>query len=248
MTSQTQTFRAYLKKAVDRALKDEAEGNDNDNLKWFSELARRGVHRSWDDLTPEHFLEQFLWCVGSIQKRYATHERHFPDQMVLFRKCNATAIAHDAEKIRAEWAAKKCDLNGKMLQAVIATATKMAGGWDTFKAEYLPLPTNPESESLDDWWAAYSALDRLPMVGWAISWYLIRNLYGAPFFKPDLHINAIVKHFFGPGKLTELSSAVRDLWPKVCADPRWPMVHLGVADYMLWWYRQSTNDPPDNAP
>ena len=123
----------------------------------------------------------------------------------------------------------------------------MATSWDAFKAEYLLLPANPESESLDDWWGAYSALDRLQMVGPAISWYLIRNLYGAPFFKPDLHINAIVKHFFGPSKLTEISDAVRDLWPQVCSDPRWPVAHLGVADYMLWWYRQSTSDPPDGA-
>jgi hypothetical protein len=167
--------------------------------------------------------------------------------MALFRQCKAADVVRDAENIRAEWAAKKRDLNSKMLEAVIATATEVAEGWDAFKREYLPLPAKPESESLDDWWRAYSARDRLPMVGWALSWYLIRNLYGAPFFKPDLHINAIVKHFFGPDKLPEMSSAVRHLWPEVCADPRWPVVHLGVADYILWWYRQSTNDPPDET-
>jgi hypothetical protein len=130
-----------------------------------------------------------------------------------------------------------------MLDAVIATATKVAGGWGAFKVEYLLLPDNPDSELLDDWWQSYSKLDDLPMVGRAIAWYLIRNLYGAPFFKPDLHINAIVKHFFGPDRLSEMSRAVRQLWPKVCDDPRWPVVHLGVADYMLWWYRQSTGEP-----
>jgi hypothetical protein len=70
MTAQTKNFRAYLKRAVDRALKDAAEGNDDGNLEWFSELARRGVQRNWDDLTSEYFLEQYLWCVGSIRKKY----------------------------------------------------------------------------------------------------------------------------------------------------------------------------------
>ena len=80
------------------------------------------------------------------------------------------------------------------------------------------------------------------MVGNATAWYLIRNLYGAPFFKPDLHINAIEKHFFCSGNLNEMSAAVRQLWPKVCTDSRISPVHLGVVDYILWWYREETGD------
>ena len=80
----------------------------------------------------------------------------------------------------------------------------------------------------------------------AIAWYLIRNLYGAPFFKPDLHIRAIEQHFFGNGDLGELSARVRQLWPKVCRDSRLAPVHLGVVDHVLWWYRQSMRDPPDD--
>ena len=98
---------------------------------------------------------------------------------------------------------------------------------------------------MEDWLSAYSALDRLPMVGDAIAWYLIRNLYGAPFFKPDLHINAIKRHFFGNGDLNEMSATVRQLWPQVCTDSRLARVHLGVVDYVLWWYRMNTGRPAE---
>jgi hypothetical protein len=125
------------------------------------------------------------------------------------------------------------------------TATSVANSWTAFKREYLLLPKNPETESTEQWLPAHAALDSLPMVGNAIAWYLLRNLYGAPFFKPDLHINAIEKHFFGSGNLMEMSSAVRQLWPKVCTDVRISPVHLGVVDYILWWYREETGDPPD---
>src|SRR5205814_8866719 len=116
----------------------------------------------------------------------------------------------------------------------------VASDWKAFKRDYLLLPENPETESLDDWWPGYSALDRLPMVGDAIAWYLIRNLYGAPFFKPDLHIKGIEKQFFGNGNLDAMSAEVRRLWPRVCTDSRIARVHLGVADYILWWYRRQT--------
>jgi hypothetical protein len=76
-------------------------------------------------------------------------------------------------------------------------------------------------------------------------WYLIRNLYGAPFFKPDLHINAIVAHFFGRDKLDEMTVSVRQLWPQVCSDKRFLPVHIGIVDYMLWWYRQKTGEPAE---
>jgi hypothetical protein len=132
-----------------------------------------------------------------------------------------------------------------MVNAIISTAIEMREGWDAFKKSNLLLPGNAESESMDDWWDAHSALDNLPMVGEAIGWYLIRNLYGAPFFKPDLHINAIAMHFFGEAGIPAMSVAVRELWPQTCSDARFEKVHLGVVDYMLWWYRQTTNDPPD---
>src|SRR5262249_47056961 len=128
--------------------------------------------------------------------------------------------------------------------AVIDTAAKVAAGWDAFKAEYLLLPDDPEAETVDAWWAAYNALDRLPMVGDAIAWYLIRNLYGAPFFKPDLHINPVAAHFFGHGELNEMAEASRRLWPEVCHDSRLLRGHLGEVDYVLWWYRQATGLPP----
>jgi hypothetical protein len=83
------------------------------------------------------------------------------------------------------------------------------------------------------------------MVGWAIGWYLIRNLYGGRFFKPDMHINAIVAHFIGEGQPEAMAAAVRELWPTVCSDSRLLPVHLGEVDFILWWYRQATNEPTE---
>jgi len=201
------------------------------------------VLANWTALTPRLFLEQYLRCVGSIQKKYATHELHFPAQMRLFRECSAAKIARDAELIWAEWQSEKCDLNGRMVKAVIDTARRVAEGWRSFKEEFLPLPDHPQAEEMDAWWPAYYALDRLPMVGDAIAWYLIRNLYGAPFLKPDLHIKAIAAHFFGAGGVEEMAALTRRLWPEICREPRLLPVHLAEGDYFLWWYRQATGEP-----
>src|SRR5438874_1861173 len=124
MAAPKKNFRAYLKRAVALALKDEREKNDDGNLQWFWELARRGVRRKWSDLTPAGFLEQYLWCVGSIQKKYWVHLQHFPEQMALLRQCNAAEIVCDAADIRVEWSTNKRDLNTRMLEAVIGTAAK----------------------------------------------------------------------------------------------------------------------------
>jgi endonuclease III len=237
------SFANYLKEAVHRAISDEKTEADEGNLRWIIDLARTGVLKHWTELTPKRFLEQYLWCVGSIAKDYATHEKYFQAQVDLFRRCDAARIVAEVGAIKAEWDINKSYLNTKMVEAVIATARKVASNWEAFKAEYLVLPDDPEAQTLDEWWPSYSALDRLPMVGDAIAWYLIRNLYGAPFFKPDLHINAITGHFFGTGKLHELAQAVRQYWPEVCSDERLKPVHLGIVDYILWWYRQATGEP-----
>jgi hypothetical protein len=244
MTPQSQNaFAVYLKAALAQALHDEATGADNGNLNWIHTLARRGVRTNWSNLTAEAFLEQCLWCVGSIQKDYAAHERNFPSQVALFRQCNPDEIARQANQIREDWAKSKCYLSGSMVDAVLHTAMLIAAGWEAFKRQYLLLPRNPEAETAAAWADGHRALQRLKMVGPAIAWYLIRNLYGAPFFKPDVHINAIVNHFFGPGQLQTLEGAVRRLWPTICADRRFSRVHLGEVDYFLWWYRQATGEP-----
>lgn len=83
------------------------------------------------------------------------------------------------------------------------------------------------------------------MVGQATAWYLIRNLYGAPVFKPDIHICAIASHFFPEtdDPLSAMSAAVCDLWENVCEDKRFLPVHLGETDYVLWFYRRRTGLP-----
>jgi hypothetical protein len=239
------TFGAYLKAALELALRNEYEGEDDGNLQCIHERCRRGVQTNWIALTREQFLAEYLWCVGSIRKKYPVHLRHYPKQMKLFHQCKAARIVADADAIRASWTNDRCDLNKRMFDAVMAMSADLAQGWNAFKRDCLLLPSNPETDSMDDWLVAFTALDHLPMVGPAIAWYLIRNLYGGPFFKPDLHINAIVKHFFGEGKLDAMAAAVWRLWPQACSDKRFQQVHLGEVDYMLWWYRRATNKPPN---
>jgi endonuclease III len=133
-----------------------------------------------------------------------------------------------------------------MVEAIFGTAELMvARTWESFKAEYLLLPPNPQSESLTDWRPAHAALDSLPMVGEATAWYMLRNLYGAPVFKPDVHICAIAKHFFPQAEapLEAMTVAVRELWEHVCQEKRLLPVHMGEVDFVLWWYRQSTGVP-----
>lgn len=239
----TKDFGVYLKEAVASALADQDARKDDGNLLWMYKLSRQGVQANSDALTPEGFLEQYLWCVGSIRKKYWVHSRHFPAQMELFCQCSADAIMGKVKDIRRSWSQEcKCDLNSRMLDAMIDTTAKVREGWVLFKRDYLPLPANPESESSKEWKASYDALDSLPVVGPAIAWYLIRNLYGAPFFKPDLHIKAIAAHYFD-GDLEAMALAVRRLWTDACPDAIFKQVHLGVADYVLWWHRQKTRQP-----
>jgi hypothetical protein len=231
-------FRAYLQKAADKAL------HDDPTLQGLHKLCRRPVLRNWKGIKPEEFLAEYLWCVGSIRKKFHNHQKYYPCQKELFRRCKPDQIVSDARSIRAEWKKCKRDLNSKMVEAVIMTATEIGKDWNAFKQKYLPRPVNPQSESPDDWWDSFAALDQLRLVGGANGWYLIRNLYGAPFFKPDVQINAIAKHFFR-GNLQAMTSAVRKLWPQACVDKRFNPVHLGEVDFVLWWYRSQTGDPPN---
>jgi hypothetical protein len=243
------TFRTYLKNAVALGLKDSAKGDDG-GLLWIHKRCRRGVRANWKALTADGFLAEYLWCVAGIQVKYKILDKYYPKQLELFRQCNPAEIVAEARAIRRSWESEKRALNRKKFDAFMKTAADVAAGWDAFKEKHLPLPPDPKSESMADWWGVFNGLDSLPMVGEAVAWYLIRNLLGGPFFKPDLHIRPIARHFFGPGNLEEqldrMTAAVRELWPQVCPDERFKPVHMGEADYFLWWYRRTTGDPPDS--
>jgi hypothetical protein len=161
-------------------------------------------------------------------------------------------IVAEKKIIRAEWKKERCYLHPKMVKAVIGTAELIASGWDEFRKEYLCLPENPETDSFTEWKEAHAALDRLPMVGEATAWYLIRNLYGVSVFKPDVHILAIARHFFPKAAspvdaVNAMTRAVRRLWPVACDDKRFQPVHFGEVDYILWWYRSQTGLPKSSA-
>jgi hypothetical protein len=164
-------------------------------------------------------------------------------QKALFRGCDAGRIVSEAVQLRSEWENSKCFPNKKMVDSMLfVSAFIVAEGWDTFKRKYLPLPSDPEAETAEGWSDAYWLLDQFPLVGEAVAWYLIRNLYGGPFFKPDVHILAIAQHFFPDetAPVDALAVAARQEWPTACTDARLQPVHLGVVDYVLWWYRRST--------
>lgn len=239
------SFADYLKSAWTQAREDAASGKDNGDLEHFHALCRRDVLANWSALTPVSFLESYHRCVAAVAKEAATVEKNLPRQVALFRNHDARRIVDEGDAIRAEWRRSPQYLSPKMVEAVIGTAALIAGRWEQFRAECLVLPSNPETESLQDWAAAHAALDRLPMVGEATAWYLIRNLYGARVFKPDVHILAIAWHFFPQAAtpLEAMSQAVGELWKAVCDDKRFLPVHLGEVDYVLWRYRKTTGSP-----
>lgn len=240
-------FRNYLKDALAFALQAEKDRKDNGDLLWIHQQCRGDAKTKLAALTPKVFLESYLWCIGSIRKKIHVHEAHFPKQMDLFRQCDAQRITQDAAAIREDWQAEKRDLNGQMVEAMLATAKLVAQGWDAFRQKHLP---EPPTECPDDWKDACNALDQLPMVGPAIAPFLLRNLFGAPILKPDLHIVAIATHFFGDeaAPVRALITAIEHHWDSVCTDQRFLPVHLGEVDYILWFYRQATGQPevPDD--
>lgn len=243
------SFADYLKAAWTQVQMAAESGTENGDLAYFNGLCRRGVRANWSALEPKSFLENYHRCIAVIAKRVAVVEKFLPSQVVLFRDHDAARIIAEQESIWDEWKKKKRFMNSKMVNAMIETSKLLNGRWDWFKGKYLRMPVNPESESLTDWMHVHQSLDQLPMVGWANAWYLIRNLYGAPVFKPDVHICAIAGYFFPNAEepLTAMSQAVRELWEDLCDNERFLPVHLGEIDYILWWYRQATGLPEIQA-
>jgi len=240
-------FSDYLRVALECAVADSEAGDDGGELKEFRQLCRRGVRQNWMRVKAIPFVKSYLWCVGSTRKPYERHCRYIKRQERLFRQCDPKNIVNARTDIRKDWRSRKdgqChkeDLKREMLESVIEAARRIcAKGWDEFKQEYLLLPDDPRSENADDWQKAYWQLRSFPEVGDAISWYLIRNLYGAPFLKPDIHIREIAKHFFaGTARPVDaMTVEVRKCWPKVCKYRRFRPLHLGEVDYVLWWYKR----------
>jgi hypothetical protein len=236
-------FHDYLAAAWAKA-RQEAE-----EIEFFHTLCRTGVSENHQKLEQLRFLEAYHRCIAVIAKRADVVEMHWDNQVVLFRNHDVSRIVHEQARIRREWSNKKCFLSPKMVDAMIRTGKLLdESGWKVFKARYLLLPENPESESLEDWAPAHGALDILPMVGNATAWYLIRNLYGARVFKPDVFICRITDHFF-PGAKSPwdaLAQAVHEAWDQVCHEDRFRPVHLGEVDYVLWWYARKTGLPSSN--
>lgn len=134
-----------------------------------------------------------------------------------------------------------------MVESVIEAATKIlvSPDWESFRGKWLNLPANPESDQQEDWLDAYWQLRKFPQVGDAIAWYLVRNLYGGPFLKPDVHIKKIAEHFFAESgdSLEAMKAAARRVWPQVCNTSQLLPLHLGELDYVLWWHKRKHGLP-----
>jgi hypothetical protein len=237
------SFEEYLKKAMVRANEDALKGRDSGDLKFFSKLCRTGVKKNWKALDSSKFFEMFHRCIAASGKRVETLNKYLEGQKALFRRLSPSRIVRDQREIRRGWRKNSQYLSPRMVDAMIEVAKRITErGWPAFKSEYLLLPSNPETESLEEWVLAHEALKRLPMVGYANGWYLIRNLYGARAIKPDVWIMRIAARFLPKAKspLGALTEAVRESWRRVCPDE--PM-HLGRVDYILWWYAQATGQP-----
>jgi hypothetical protein len=241
-----ESFESYLKSALELALEDERQGRDGGNLNRINKLCRTPVQENWEALTEERFLQTLLWCVGSVRKPWKTHQKYYPRQLELFYSCDSQAIVANENQIRTDWIREKRDLNERMVNAVMNVAKQIVNdGWMEFKQRKLLLPNDPETDDLNHWRPALKELKSLPQIRTALSSYLLRNLYGAAVFKPDVHIICIAEHFFGEYKdpIRAMTNAVKRLWPKVCNDERFLPVHIGEVDYILWWYRSRTGKP-----
>lgn len=246
----------YLRNALDRVTSDEVGGLDRvDGISAFAymrELCRRGVRENWLRVSPEFFMLEHLWCVGTAQKRYDVRLKpraggsFWDQQRRLFRQGIPEQIVRDATQIRAEYENDASYLSPRMVASCLWVAEQIEShGWNEFKRTWLLLPEDPETKSLTDWFEAKRMLDALPGVGDATAWYLIRNLYGAPVFKPDVHINACASYFFPSASdgLSAMTEEVNRLWPVVCKDERLLPIHLGEIDYVMWRYRSLTGLP-----
>jgi hypothetical protein len=239
-------FRDYFQAALGTAFADETDGKDGGEFADILERCRQGVLANWAALTPVTFLQGYLWCVGSSQKDFEVRCGFWEDQLSLLRHGDPDSIARERDEIREERLSRPCYLHPKVVESVIEAATKIfVSDWETFRRQWLVLPENPESVRQEDWLEAYWQLRKFPQVGDAIAWYLVRNLYGGPFLKPDVHIKAIAEHFFGHREdpLTAMSAEARRLWPQVCRDPRLLPLHVGELDYVLWWHKRKHGLP-----
>jgi hypothetical protein len=196
MASPKKPFEKYLKDAVEEAKRMAADRTDDDNLAAIHKACRKGALNNWKALTARDFLECYLWCTAGIRIRAGALGKKWHRILRLFRECKPLVVVRDQRKIKGEWRKDKLGLNEKKVNAFLTTATKVSKGWDAFKKRYLPEPPRPESEISDDWLYVFDALDQLPLVGEAVGWYLVRNIYGGPFFKPDTHIRCITHHYF----------------------------------------------------
>jgi hypothetical protein len=245
------SFADYLKAAWTEVQNAAESRKDSGDLKYFNELCRRGVRANWSNLESSTFLANYHRCIAAVNKNVSVLEKFLPKQVELFRCHDLARIIVEQDLIWSEWQREKHYLSPNMVQAVIATSELIKNrGWERFRSDFLLLPEYPQTENLGDWIPARKALDGLGMVGQATAWYLIRNLYGAPVFKPDIHICAIANYFFpeADDPLSAMSTAVCELWGNVCEDRRFLPVHLGEVDFILWWYRQATGLPKILAP
>ena len=226
-------------------LADEADESDGGEFAGIHNLCRRGVVANRSMLTPTTFMNGYLWVIGSNQKNYDVRLEYWDAQVALFREGDAERIARERDEIREEWSQRKCYLSPDMVESVIEAATRIfVIGWEGFRDRWLLLPPDPESEHEEDWWDVYSRFCKFWEVGDALAWYLVRNLYGGRFFKPDVHIMGIARHFFGEAApLAAMRAEAKRLWPTVCQEPRLLPLHLGELDYMLWWYKRKNPLP-----
>jgi len=241
-------FKGYIEDAVALFASDLiVDANLRHDFDAFEKLCRSSVAANHAALDASTFMRQVIWTIGSTQKRYEVRMRYWDAQQALFRSGDPDIIRDQEKSIRAEWKKAKVYLSPKQFDAILAIGKSVAtASWPAFKRSYLLLPQDPTADSCAAWNDAHWALRELPQVGYAISYYLLRNLYGAPFLKPDVHILAIANSYFGNATdpLAALQSELHKCWSDASARlPRLRPIHMGLCDYVLWWYRQRTGLP-----
>lgn len=159
-----------------------------------------------EDLTPQKFWSEYVWCVYTSGFRARTITQKYPRLMNAIGPWNWTQpnpwVRKRILKVFAN--EKKCD-------SVLLCRTYLLNlGWESFQADYI---RNPAS------------LKRLPFIGGVTCYHLARNIGIIDCVKPDVHLARLARYFslVDPELMCSYLAGLSG-------------ERLGVVDFILWSY------------
>lgn len=164
----------------------------------------------FEDVTPEHFFQEYVWVVHATGFSAKAVGSFMPRLMVAYgdwMDLGAEPPEQVVERVR-----KVCN-NPQKIKAVCAMAMRLrngilTAGWESFK--------NTQLSKVED-------LSRLPYIGKITRYHLGRNIGLLECVKPDLHLIRMAKHW-NFDDCESMCKAVRPIG-----------MPLGIVDLVLWY-------------